>query len=376
MRIRLALCFFLLSLSLAWAGAPKKVAVVPFKVNASQDLSYVRDGIQDMLTTRLFAPGKVETVDPALVKKALAEVGEPLTREKARALGEKLGVDFVLFGSVSVFGKMVSVDAELLPVKEARPPITLYTQVEDLGEVIPALARFAKRSRAYILGEEIPEEAVAVKPPEVKSASLSPPVSPPAPVSSPVSPPAASPAKMHPEKLVEVSPPSVSTPSGSAPQASSPTRSGVPPVHYADEDQWPDYPPPEESLPPVREEARASRPPAAAPPVASPQPPLVNPQPAPVSPEKPRKKSLLRRIGSKLWPFGKKEKEVKLSEVPPPPPPPPPPPGTSAPQTPQGYASAPQPPTAPPPQYPAPQPPTAPPQGTAAPSGGETWQWY
>ncbi|RUM87023.1 MAG: hypothetical protein DSZ24_07205, partial [Thermodesulfatator sp.] len=248
-----------------WAAYPKRVAVVPFKVNASQDLAYVREGIQDMLTTRLFAPGQVETVDPALVKKTLAKLGKPFTLEKARALGEKLGVDYVLFGSVSVFGENVSVDAELLPIKEARSPITLYTEVKGLGEVIPTLAEFAKRSRDYILGKAAPEEAVAVTAPPPSTPVSSAPPTPPSP--QPVSP-----ARMHPDKLVALSPPpavpatsypSSGTPSypssGASSASSASQRSGVPPTTYADVDQWPDYPP--ENLPPTAPSA-APRPPA------------------------------------------------------------------------------------------------------------------
>ncbi len=357
------LVFLVFFSSLSMAEEPVKVAILPFNIHAPQDLSYVREGIQDMLTTRLFTPGKVETIDPEVVREALAELKTPLTRETARKLGEKLGVDYVLYGSVSVFGNTVSLDAELLPVKAEKSPITLYTQVEGLGGVIPELARFAKRSRAYILGEPfVPEPVSQARVERAPAPTSSTPV-----YRSPVRPPEETPAKatatpvppskLHPEKLVRVAPPPAAAPETSPPPATQAPK--TPPVHYVDEDQWPDYPPSEEALPPVKQSS---------PPVA----PVIEERP----PEK-KKKSFLRRLASKLWPFGKKEKEVKLSEVPPPPPPPPP--AYEAPATSPPVSGAATPPTTPPAG--SPQPPTAPPpQGTVsaspAPPAAETWQWY
>ena len=41
------------------AAKPLQVAIVPFKVNAEKDLSFLRDGIVDMLSSRLSLEDKV-----------------------------------------------------------------------------------------------------------------------------------------------------------------------------------------------------------------------------------------------------------------------------------------------------------------------------
>ena len=47
------------------------VAIVPFKVNAEKDMSFLRDGVYDMLSTRLTKEGEVEVLNRQTVEKAL-----------------------------------------------------------------------------------------------------------------------------------------------------------------------------------------------------------------------------------------------------------------------------------------------------------------
>ena len=43
-------------------AAAKQIAIVPFKVNADKDVSFLRDGIYDMLSSRLYKEGEVEVI--------------------------------------------------------------------------------------------------------------------------------------------------------------------------------------------------------------------------------------------------------------------------------------------------------------------------
>ena len=40
-----------LSINFSYAQAPKRIALLPFKINSAQDLSFLKDGIFDMLTS-------------------------------------------------------------------------------------------------------------------------------------------------------------------------------------------------------------------------------------------------------------------------------------------------------------------------------------
>jgi TolB-like protein len=150
------------------AGSPaeqvKKVAILPFQMNAPGDLSYMKEGIMDMLASRLAWEGKVEVVEKQVVKEALAGHQGPLNESAARQVGSNLGVDYALFGSLTVFGESVSIDAKMVALKEDKPPVTVYAQTKGLSEVVPRINDFAQDINNKIFGRG--PTAVAAAPPQ------------------------------------------------------------------------------------------------------------------------------------------------------------------------------------------------------------------
>jgi TolB-like protein len=134
------------------AETPKKVAILPFKINAPKDLSYLREGIMDMLASRISWQGKVEAIEEQLVKSALAGREGTLNEAAAREVGTTLGADYVLFGSLTVFGDSVSIDAKMIALKEDKPPVSVYAQTKGMGEVIPRINDFAQDINNKIFG--------------------------------------------------------------------------------------------------------------------------------------------------------------------------------------------------------------------------------
>ncbi|MFO7684532.1 MAG: VCBS repeat-containing protein [Desulfobacterales bacterium] len=146
------------------AAEPQRVAMIPFKVNAEKDLSYLRDGIFDMLSSRLSDPGKVQVLSRAEVEKAMAEETGSLDETAARRIGAKLDADHVLYGSLTMFGSSLSLDAKMLAVADAQPPVTLYSQSPDMGDVIPEIDRFAAEINTKVFGRQALAAAPAAVP--------------------------------------------------------------------------------------------------------------------------------------------------------------------------------------------------------------------
>ncbi|MBW2602794.1 MAG: VCBS repeat-containing protein [Deltaproteobacteria bacterium] len=122
---------------------PLQVAVVPFKVNAEKDLSFLKDGIVDMLSSRLFWEDKVNIIPRQATEKASAAFAGPLNENKARKLGTRLGADYVLFGSLTVFGNSVSIDAKMVDVSGKKQTLTFFNQSQGMDQVIPGINLFA-----------------------------------------------------------------------------------------------------------------------------------------------------------------------------------------------------------------------------------------
>ena len=136
------------------AQEPKRVALLPFKVNAEKDLTFLKDGIFDMLTSRLSSPGNVEVLDRRDVESAMAKSAgsRKIDENLARTIGQQLNADFVLFGSLTVFGNSVSIDAKMVDVAARRPTMTFFDQSQDLGAVITKINLIAADINANLFG--------------------------------------------------------------------------------------------------------------------------------------------------------------------------------------------------------------------------------
>ena len=118
------------------AGKPLYIAVVPFKINAEKDLTFLKDGIIDMFSSRLSWEDRVKVVSRQETAKVLEAVDSPLNESKAQKIGVKLGADYVLFGSLTVFGNSVSIDVKVVDVSGTKPPIDFFNQIHGIEKVI------------------------------------------------------------------------------------------------------------------------------------------------------------------------------------------------------------------------------------------------
>ena len=160
------LIFVLTNLQIAGAQKPKRIALLPFKINSEKDLSFLKDGIFDMLTTRLSKEGQVEVIGRPQVEAAMQAQAESavVNEAAARRIGTSLGADFVLFGSLTVLGNNVSIDAKMVDIADSKPTMTFFDQSQDLGAVISKINLIAADINAKMFGRT----AVATKEPEVQ----------------------------------------------------------------------------------------------------------------------------------------------------------------------------------------------------------------
>ncbi len=160
----------LLTLCLFWVAAPaqaasQRVAILPFDMYAEKDLTFLQDGIQDMLASRLAWPDKVVVIDKNETRAAVGSVLDGFEGEsRALLVGGKLNADYVLFGSITVFGESVSIDAKMVDVTGQQPPLPFYTQTQGLNRVIPEINRFATSINETVFGRAAPKRPAATAP--------------------------------------------------------------------------------------------------------------------------------------------------------------------------------------------------------------------
>jgi TolB-like protein len=149
--------------SQSWAAGEKKVAVLPFTVHSAENIDYVRQGIGDMLSSRISVNEKIEVVNKESVLAAIKETGgKELTLADVYGLGKKLNADFVVWGSITKIGNSLSIDGKLVDIAAYKAAVAITAQSSTMDEVIPKINEFAQKIESHILG--IPPSAAGPSP--------------------------------------------------------------------------------------------------------------------------------------------------------------------------------------------------------------------
>ena len=134
-------------------GKTYKVAILPFVINSRENLDYVREGIYNMLSSRITVEGRIEVIDRATVERALYDE-RPTRLDEATAgrIGKRAGADYIVLGSLTKIGDYISLDARMISITEDRPPLAAYTQHRGLEEVMVKIDSFSQEIGTKILG--------------------------------------------------------------------------------------------------------------------------------------------------------------------------------------------------------------------------------
>jgi len=141
-------------LTLAADAGPKRIAVLPFTIHAGEDMTFLQNGILDMLSSRLVWEDKVTVISKGKTLDALNAVSGEMNESLARTVGSAVGADYVLFGSLTIFGNSVSIDSKLVDVTGNRPAVSLYRQSQGMDTVIPRINGFADEINQTVFGRK------------------------------------------------------------------------------------------------------------------------------------------------------------------------------------------------------------------------------
>ena len=144
------------SFNFAAAAGPKRIALLPFKINAEKDMSYLKSGIFDMLTSRLTKEGEVSVISRQEAESAFTAAGspDPITESVARKIGAGLNADYTLFGSITIVGKSASIDAKMVDISGTKPTASFFDQSQDLGGIITKMNQIASQINTAVFGRQ------------------------------------------------------------------------------------------------------------------------------------------------------------------------------------------------------------------------------
>ncbi|MCX5885822.1 MAG: hypothetical protein NT096_07935 [Proteobacteria bacterium] len=141
--------------SLSSAQQKIKVAIIPFKMNVGEELKYMRDGLMDMLSTRLTQGADISTIENFAIKKAGEGMPAELDEETARRLGSNLGADYIVYGSVTKVMESLSIDGKVLKVQGEGHATQVFTQSSGMDNVIIKISEFSQNVQNALLGKPL-----------------------------------------------------------------------------------------------------------------------------------------------------------------------------------------------------------------------------
>ena len=148
----IAMAFFIAGPS--WAKDVKTIAVLPFAVHSADPIDYVRNGVWDMLMSRLSATDTVEVINKNAIVASLQKIGKKeLTAADVHGLGTTLKADYVVWGSITKIGTSISLDGKLFDVAASTSSVGIFEQCQGLDEIIPRMDIFAKKIQYHLLGQ-------------------------------------------------------------------------------------------------------------------------------------------------------------------------------------------------------------------------------
>jgi len=129
------------------------VAILPFTVHSAENLEYLRQGIWDMLASRIAVENKIEVVSRDRILEALRVLeGREMTIGEAASIGRTMNADYVVWGSITKIGSSLSLDGKLIDVAAGKSVLDAFSQSPTLDEVIPKITEFAQKIDRQILG--------------------------------------------------------------------------------------------------------------------------------------------------------------------------------------------------------------------------------
>lgn len=148
--------------SMAGENIQLKIAVLPWKMNSTEKIDYVRDALYDMLSSRMAVEKPLVILKESSVRDVFSKYEkEKITDEILKKIGMELGADYVLYGSLTYISETLSLDAKVLSIKREEQPIRSTSQGKGMESLIPIVSQLTLDLNSQILGKEGIEVTVA-----------------------------------------------------------------------------------------------------------------------------------------------------------------------------------------------------------------------
>jgi len=131
----------------------KTVAVLPFEIIAPEDLSYVQDGIVQMLHSRLVWKDKVSVIEQKKTDTQFNQIKDQNSDRKIEALAKSLGSDYIVTGSITHFANAFSIDTRIYDIRN-KQWMAFSEQSTAINDLIPKMSAISAKINKKVFDRE------------------------------------------------------------------------------------------------------------------------------------------------------------------------------------------------------------------------------
>ncbi len=117
-----------------------EVAVLPFEINSLNPMDSLKQGLQEMVISRLSEKG-LRVVNADTVTNRTSAFPSLISDEDLRALGKDLGAAWLIRGSFTQIGNKISLDMKIVDTSGAQSPFSAFVAEDDMGQLDKAVVR-------------------------------------------------------------------------------------------------------------------------------------------------------------------------------------------------------------------------------------------
>lgn len=145
--------------------AGKSVAILPFQLNAPPENQYLADGLRDMLGSRLRAEVGAGIVAKDQVQSALRVAGGQPVSGKMAAFAEKVGANYLIYGTITALGGGVSIDAKVFTAdaQQVEKVRDFYASAVSNDRVMSAIDTLSWDIMEKVFGKKRPASMLPVE---------------------------------------------------------------------------------------------------------------------------------------------------------------------------------------------------------------------
>lgn len=163
LKLALYLSLLLIFATTLWAKDNYTVTVLPFSTHSAENIDYLKDGIGNMLSSRIAVPGKINvTAQNTVLQEMKKTKSRDLNLAEVYNIGKNLKSDYVVWGSITKIGGSISIDGKLVDINANKSDVNIFAQSKNIDDVMPKINDFSQKIVNHILGTTAQQAAPVI----------------------------------------------------------------------------------------------------------------------------------------------------------------------------------------------------------------------